>query len=43
LERRAGGRSVWRGSLEAPVLGGEPMRLAGGDFRIQLLKGSPLD
>jgi hypothetical protein len=41
--RRADGHSVWGGSLEAPVLGGEPMRLAGDDFRMQLLKGSPLD
>lgn len=41
--RRPGGHSIWSGSLEAPVLGGEPMRLAGADFRMQLLKGSPLD
>ncbi len=42
-KRRPGGHSVWRGSLRAPVLGGEPIRLVGGDFRVQLLKGSPLD
>jgi hypothetical protein len=43
FERRSGGRSVWRGSLRAPLLGGEPFRLTGGDFQAQLIKGSPLD
>lgn len=43
FRRRPDGHSVWRGSLRAPVLGGVPMRLTGGDFRMQLLKGSPLD
>jgi hypothetical protein len=42
FKRRAGGRSVWQGSLRAPVLGAGPMRLTGGDFRVQLLNGSPL-
>jgi hypothetical protein len=43
FERRPGGHSVWRGSLQAPVLGGRPFRLAGGDFQAQLIEGSPLD
>jgi hypothetical protein len=43
FKRRPGGRSVWRGSLRAPMLGGQPFRLAGGEFQAQLLKGSPLD
>jgi hypothetical protein len=43
FKRRPGGHSAWRGSLRAPVLGGQPMRLAGGDFMAQLIKGSPLD
>jgi hypothetical protein len=42
-KRHPRGHAVWRGSLTAPVLGGEPISLAGGDFRVQLLKGSPLD
>jgi hypothetical protein len=43
FKRRPGGRSAWRGSLRAPVLGGQPMRLAGGDFKAQLIEGSLLD
>jgi hypothetical protein len=43
FERRPGGHSVWRGSLRAPMLGGQPFRLAGGDFQAQLIEGSPLD
>jgi hypothetical protein len=42
-KRRPGGHSVWRGSLRAPLLGGRPFRLAGGDFQAQLIEGSPLD
>jgi hypothetical protein len=41
--QRAGGRSSWRGSLRAPLLGGRPFRLAGPPFRAKLIKGSPLE
>jgi len=43
FKRRPGGHSVWRGSLRAPVLGGQPFRLAGDEFQAQLIEGSPLD
>ena len=43
FKRRPGARPVWRGSLRAPMLGGQPFRLAGGDLRAQLIEGSPLD
>lgn len=43
FKRRPGGHPVWRGSLRAPMLGGQPFRLTGGDFQAQLIKGSLLD
>jgi hypothetical protein len=43
FKRRPGGHSVWRGSLRAPLLGGQPFRLAGSDFQAQLIEGSLLD
>jgi len=43
FKRRPGGRPLWQGSLRAPMLGGQPFRLAGGDLQAQLIKGSPLD
>jgi hypothetical protein len=43
LKRRSGGHSTWSGSLRVPMLGGRPLRLAGGDFKAQLIKGSLLD
>jgi hypothetical protein len=39
-----GGRSErWSGSLRAPVLGGRPIRLTGGDFETKLTLGSPFE
>jgi hypothetical protein len=43
FKRRPGGPPLWQGSLCAPMLGGQPFRLAGGDLQAQLIKGSPLD
>jgi hypothetical protein len=43
FKRRSGGHSTWSGSLRVPVPGGQPMRLAGGAFKAQLIKGSLLD
>jgi hypothetical protein len=43
FRRRPGGHSAWSGSLRVPVLGGQPMRLACGAFKAQLIKGSLLD
>jgi hypothetical protein len=41
--RGAHGRSSWRGSLSVPVLGGNPIRLAGPGFTAKLGLGSLLD
>jgi hypothetical protein len=43
FKRRPGARPRWSGSLRAPMLGGQPFRLAGGDVRAQLIEGSPID
>lgn len=43
LTRRPGGRSVWSGSLTVPVLGAQPIRLAGPGFTAKLGAGSLLD
>jgi hypothetical protein len=37
------GHGTWSGSLGMPVLGGEPVKLAGSDFRAYLHKGVPQD
>jgi hypothetical protein len=42
-KRRPNGQPVWRGSLRAPVPGAAPIRLTGGEFVAQLIKGSILD
>lgn len=43
FKRRPGGPAIWTGSLRAPMLGGQPFRLAGSEFQAQLINGSPLD
>lgn len=43
FKRRPGGRAIWRGSLRAPMLGGEPMILTGDDFQAQLKDHSILE
>ena len=43
FKRRPGASPLWQGSLRAPMLGGQPFRLAGSEFQAQLIKGSPLD
>lgn len=37
------GPGTWKGSLSMPVLGGEPVNLAGGEFRAFIHKGVPQD
>jgi hypothetical protein len=37
------GQGTWKGSLGMPVLGGEPVKLAGDEFRAFLHKGVPQD
>jgi len=37
------GHGTWKGSLGMPILGGEPVRLAGGAFRAFIHKGVPQD
>jgi hypothetical protein len=37
------GHGTWRGSLGMPILGGEPVELAGGEFRAFIHKGVPQD
>jgi hypothetical protein len=37
------GHGTWTGSLSMPVLGGEPVELAGSDFRAYIHKGVPQD
>lgn len=37
------GHGTWKGSLGMPILGGEPVELAGGEFRSFLHKGVPQD
>jgi hypothetical protein len=37
------GHGTWRGSLGMPILGGEPVELAGGKFRAFIHKGVPQD
>ena len=41
--RRGDGHGRWRGSLSMPILGGEPVKLAGGAFRAFIHKGVPQD
>jgi hypothetical protein len=42
--RRGGnGRGTWTGSLAMPILGGDPVRLAGPEFRAFIHKGVPQD
>lgn len=40
LRRRPHSRSIWRGSLRIPVLGGQPIGLTGGRFRASIGSGS---
>jgi hypothetical protein len=37
------GHGTWKGSLGMPILGGEPVELAGGEFRAFIHKGVPQD
>jgi len=37
------GHGIWRGSLSIPILGGEPVKLAGREFRAFIHKGVPQD
>jgi hypothetical protein len=37
------GHGIWRGSLSMPIFGGEPVELAGGEFRSFIHKGVPQD
>ena len=37
------GHGTWSGSLAMPILGGEPVELAGSDFRAYIHKGVPQD
>jgi hypothetical protein len=37
------GHGTWKGSLDMPILGGEPVELAGGEFRAFIHKGVPQD
>lgn len=37
------GHGTWKGSLNMPILGGEPVELAGGEFRAFIHKGVPQD
>lgn len=37
------GHGIWRGSLGMPILGGEPVELAGRAFRASIHKGVPQD
>jgi hypothetical protein len=37
------GHGTWKGSLAMPILGGEPVELAGGEFRAFIHKGVPQD
>jgi hypothetical protein len=43
FERRPGAKPRWSGSLQVPLLGGQPFPLTGHDFQAQLIKGSILD
>ncbi|MGN6201428.1 MAG: hypothetical protein ACTHNY_03380 [Solirubrobacterales bacterium] len=43
FRRGRSGPGTWRGSLGMPVLGGEPLRLAGREFRAVIHKGLPQD
>lgn len=37
------GHGAWKGSLTMPVLGGEPVKMTGGEFRAFIHKGVPQD
>ncbi len=37
------GHGAWKGSLAMPIFGGEPVELAGGEFRASIHKGVPQD
>jgi hypothetical protein len=42
FNRRGNGRpGTWKGSLGMPILGGDPVKLAGGGFRAVIHKGLP--
>jgi hypothetical protein len=42
--RRSKGRpGAWKGSLTMPILGGDPVRLAGAEFHAVFHKGLPQD
>jgi len=43
FRRRPHGRSIWRGSLRVPLLGGRPIHLTGGRFKASLGASSILD
>lgn len=43
FRRRPHGKSIWRGSLRVPLLGGRPIHLVGGRFKASLGAGSILD
>jgi hypothetical protein len=44
FSRRGKGRpGTWKGSLGMPILGGDPVRLAGAAFRAAIHKGLPQD
>jgi len=43
FRRGRSGPGTWRGSLGMPILGGEPLRLAGREFRATIHKGLPQD
>lgn len=43
FRRARSGPGTWRGSLGTPILGGEPLRLAGREFRAVIHKGLPQD
>jgi hypothetical protein len=41
--RGNGGPGTWKGSLGMPILGGDPVKLAGAEFRAFIHKGMPQD
>jgi hypothetical protein len=43
IRRGHKGHGTWKGSLSMPIFGGEPVELAGGEFRAFLHKGVPQD
>jgi len=43
FRHRPHGRSIWRGSLRIPLLGGRPLRLTGGRFKASINSGSIIE